>query len=491
MKMINLDQRQVFLAFALLAINLAIATPGLAQPCTHLGNDVQCPEGVAPGTNSSSFDGPNIIWGDGTRTPVIECCDPFVPPAPEPEPEIIPTPEPEPVSTPEPTPSPESDPMPEATSSPQVPSTPETPEAPSIPSAPGATPTPKPTPGGTPGTGKENIELKGPLDTEKDEETDKFLREIEERRARRKAEVEKLEKGLKNVSEGLSELNNDLKDLVDKIESAPPRRKRSFYRQEEGEHYCGPDVTIPFLNALRRIRFRVDHLPATEGGMIGGNLFMLRGDSQAQNMDYWSSLPDKETKRHHDWKGTAICPSSSCFNSSNGCYTFLGGCFPRHVFSDILYGFIADRLFLPEFNAKAGGAFAQFLKKGPLQALGAAALSFYEDMGPVWVKDAEDGGPKEAAASISAYKFGDELSEDMDFNLNIKPDEINKSDIENLKEGVYRTWPMFKKCKPCPDPTPLYSFKDFSDDPWLLMGDKVQHLKIDPKGRYTVEIKPK
>ncbi|MCB1741218.1 MAG: hypothetical protein KDK91_12660, partial [Gammaproteobacteria bacterium] len=66
----------------LLALILSWHTASAQVGCQHLGNQVQCPAGVADGSNSVTFQngGLNILWSDNTVTLTSGCCQPFVAP---------------------------------------------------------------------------------------------------------------------------------------------------------------------------------------------------------------------------------------------------------------------------------------------------------------------------------------------------------------------------------------------------------------------------
>lgn len=164
----------------------------LGQACTHLGQQVTCPNGVAPGTNSSYFDGPDIVWGDGSRTPASACCSPFVPPMPEmPDPEADPgtinISDP-PASTPQPDPEPTTPPD----------------------SSPGTSPGSSPD---STGGGKENINLKGPLD--ENVELNKLI-EYGDRLHKSRTRDEKVIEDLSGFDEGTKQLYEEMRTYVSK-----------------------------------------------------------------------------------------------------------------------------------------------------------------------------------------------------------------------------------------------------------------------------------
>ncbi|GAA6136922.1 hypothetical protein NBRC116583_06690 [Arenicella sp. 4NH20-0111] len=311
-----------------------------------------------------------------------------------------------------------------------------------------------------------------------DPEIKKFLEEYNARRQQR----------LQDVNEALGELEAASIELRDTMESAA---KVLLAKPEDVVGYCGPDVTKPFMESLARIHKRMKLVPDNEKGIIDGNQFMLRNGG---NTDYWS--------KYGDWKGTAQCPTLTCGNS-DPCFTFKGRCFPLHVFSDITFGFTADQLYLPEFDAKAGGAAHEGSKalkkrkkghtlkqgwvKGALSILG----SVYEDFLPGYRAPMQ---LKEPEATVSAYKFGDEISEDFDDGKIQSAADISDEHFDALVQGVYAStpgsWPHLKYCQACPDPVPLQPYNNHSKKDWLLSDEKTQTFSINEAGEEVYDIKP-
>ena len=314
-------------------------------------------------------------------------------------------------------------------------------------------------------------------DPKDDPEIKKFLEELEARRRMRAQEVNEVLVELKEAGE---ELQSNLESAAEELLKKP----------EDVYGYCGPDVTKPFMESLARIHQRMKSVPNNEKGIIDGNQFMMRNGG---NIDYWS--------KYGDWKGTTTCPTLRCA-SSDPCFTFKGRCFPLHVFSDTMFGFVADQLYLPEFDAKAGGAAHEgsksekkrkkghTMKQGYVKGAMSAAVSLYEDFIPGYKGQWQ---LKEPEATTAAYKFGDELSEDFDDGKIKTAADISSEQFNDLVKGVYAktpgSWPNFEHCVACPDPVPLSSYNNYSIKDWLLSDDKTQYFNVDKQGKEVYEVK--
>lgn len=322
-----------------------------------------------------------------------------------------------------------------------------------------------------------NKDVKPEVSIEDDPEIKKFLEELNARRSQRAQEVNEVLTELKTVSK---ELHENLESAV-KVLTAKP---------EDVVGYCGPDVTKPFMESLARIHKRMKSVPDNEKGIIDGNLFMIRNGG---NTDYWS--------KYGDWKGSAACPTLTCA-SSDDCFTFKGRCFPLHVFSDITFGFMADQLYLPEFDAKAGGAAHEgskslkkrkkghTVKQGWFKGAMSTAASVFDDFVPGYEAPWQF---KESEASSSAYKFGDEISEDFDDGKIESAADISDEHFDALIKGVYAktpgSWPNFEYCQACPDPIPLEPYNNHSKKSWKLSDDKTQYFSENESGEEVYEIK--
>jgi len=190
------------------------------------------------------------------------------------------------------------------------------------------------------------------------------------------------------------------------------------------------------MAALARVHKRMKNLPDNEKGIVDAadplfsDSFLPRNGT---NIDQKPLLP----------KG-GICPSGVCSKDGNSvgqpCYTLFGKCVPEHVLNDIMFGFTADQLYIPEVVQALGGAFHQYTAYGS------------------WEPD----------TSREAYDFGDEISEDFDSGEVPTPDTV-QDDLKLLMEDVVSDYPWIKDCKACPDPTPLSEWKgDWSRRAWTL-----------------------
>ncbi|MCR9105759.1 MAG: hypothetical protein NXI15_10740 [Gammaproteobacteria bacterium] len=465
-------------ACALLA--LPFSAPSNAQGmCTHLGESVECPGGVTPGSESLRFEGMFIIWADGSMTPTIECCSPFDPMIPEPPEPTPPEPTPPEPTPPEPTP-------PEPTPPEPTPPEPTPPE----PTPPEPTP-PEPTPpvkDDSIGL-DENLELKGPTDM-----------------AGRTPEPsplspEKTSTAPNDEANLNSKTFTTLEEEVEKMLEA--ERASSAVPIDNSVSYCGPDVTDGFLEALELIAARIQALPDTNKGTLDGLAFML---ANGQDMDY---LP-----RLDFWQGNnPNCPNNRCA-SSDPCFTLFDTCVPRHVLSDTLYGFAVGMVGLHRQEAVAGGAYAEYNKRSGDGWL-AAAKAALEDIG----------GPasdmKENPASVGAYYFGHSIAVAVESGKlggegntpvsGMKPDDVKEegdalSTFDRyIKPSMNQAYAWMKDCKTCPDTTPLYTYgwvqgifakrKDWSRMSWTIKGedgeDMVQEVNDEFLFLDPFEDKPK
>lgn len=247
------------------------------------------------------------------------------------------------------------------------------------------------------------------------------------------------------INKTIDELNTLCPDDDDPRDAPPP----TIYGEEidENASYCGPDVTSAMMAALARVHQRMKKLPDVEKGIIDAADPFITDSFLMRNM----INSDQKPRRPAGEK----CPTGKCAVDGNPvgqpCYTLFGKCVPEHVLNEIMFGFIADQVYVPEVVQAIGGQVHQWQN--------------YK------------GWSMETDTTREAYDFGDELSEDFDWDEPPTPDTV-QDDLANLVEDLQEDYPWIKECKACPYPMPFPGWKsDMSRRSWMLHDGK--YLNFD------------
>ena len=114
-------------------------------------------------------------------------------------------------------------------------------------------------------------------------------------------------------------------------QAAPPRAR-----------HCAPQVDDIFIDALNRVLSRLRTLFGTAPSMASGLLFLAQNGGE---LDFWVLNPQ------------TTCPGPHCLSTMTLC----GRCYPPHLLSDIMYGFVGGYFDLD--SAVAAGGLAYQLEK--------------------------------------------------------------------------------------------------------------------------------
>lgn len=296
-------------------------------------------------------------------------------------------------------------------------------------------------------------------------------REIRERIERRKRQAEEL----RNRTEEASEEAEIAAGEAARARRAHERCRERLAAEEDHEEgtadetgatespeepppdYCGPDVTVSYLAALRRVHRRMRDVPDGERGSLDGTLFLKRN---GWSIDQW---PDPAVSV---FAGGVECPSGDCAGEGNPkgqhFYMLFGVCVPAHVLNDIMYGFTAHHLEVPRFvqNLGAHWADAEYNLKD-------------RDFGEGWRGHLramlEFADPE---ISQKSYELGGELAEAMEEDEPLGGSEIG----EKLDDGwldfldtLETAYPDAGGCDPCPGNPAISRWRrDWSRATWTL-----------------------
>lgn len=237
---------------------------------------------------------------------------------------------------------------------------------------------------------------------------------------------------------------------------------RDTGEDEEEPAYCGPDVTAAYIEALRLTHQRMQSVPDSEKGIYDGFYFLK---TNGWNIDQWPAPPRTQIS------GGDYCPSGPCDSTGNNvgqyCYTLFGHCVPRHVLNDIMYGFVADQVYVPSVVQDVGAHWAEAKFNLPDK----------DDFKDGWKGDIK-AVLQFADPEISqrSYELGDELSEEFDWGNEMTADEI-QAELEDgwvgFMDELKSAYPWLEECVPCPEITEFSGWDpDWSTRPWFYSGKK-------------------
>ena len=231
---------------------------------------------------------------------------------------------------------------------------------------------------------------------------------------------------------------------------------------EDESAYCGPDVTAAYIEAMRLTFERMQNVPDTEKGIYDGFFFLK---TNGWGIDQW---PTPSVSSLSGSGGS--CPSGPCQSDGNdkgqNCYTLFGQCVPGHVLNDIMYGFVADQVYVPSAVQDVGAHWAEAKFNLPNKD------DFTDDIEGHINAVLQFADP---AISQRSYELGDELSEEFDWGNEMSADEI-QAEIEDgwagFMDELKSAYPWLEECLPCPEPIVLDGWsRDWSTTPWSWGGN--------------------
>lgn len=124
--------------------------------------------------------------------------------------------------------------------------------------------------------------------------------------------------------------------------------------------YCGPDMTLAYVEALRRARDRIEALPDRDTGLWDAAWWLSNNGSSIDEI----VRPARKPGQAGMVGAEILCPSGPCAKlpgtGNSGTSMLFGVCMPKHVGNDIMYGLVTHLLGF-RFAAQAlGGHWAQY-----------------------------------------------------------------------------------------------------------------------------------
>jgi hypothetical protein len=123
--------------------------------------------------------------------------------------------------------------------------------------------------------------------------------------------------------------------------------------------YCGPDMTVAYVEALRRARDRIEALPDRDTGPWDAAWWMSNNGSSIDQIVRPARKPGQAGKVGAEM----LCPSGPCADlpgAGDGTMRLFGVCLPKHVGNDIMYGLVTHLLGFPSVAQAWGGHWAQY-----------------------------------------------------------------------------------------------------------------------------------
>ncbi len=189
---------------------------------------------------------------------------------------------------------------------------------------------------------------------------------------------------------------------------------------------CGPETGTRFVACMDRIRVRLVVLFGRDTWRATGYLFLAANGGA---MDYWILSEYLAPPCN--------CPSTRCRET----VTLFGICYPHHVMSDFMYGFIAAWFGLSDSEIDAGSAVWKAWKYAGEGFDGPFAAPEWETVS----KPAYAGGAAAAREILPNRSLG-----------------VRERHITDGLAGVTKR----EDCEPCPCPSVAEPDRDFSRAPW-------------------------
>lgn len=126
--------------------------------------------------------------------------------------------------------------------------------------------------------------------------------------------------------------------------------------------YCGPDMTVPYVQVLARARDRLAALPDSEKGAWDGAWFLFHNGSSVDERVRSVPLPNQGATVGNA-SPALLCPSGRCARLSQTggpTMSLFGFCLAEHIGNDIMYGFVATMLDVPGPIQEFGGQWAEY-----------------------------------------------------------------------------------------------------------------------------------
>lgn len=190
---------------------------------------------------------------------------------------------------------------------------------------------------------------------------------------------------------------------------------------------CGPEAGARFVACMNRILTRLVVLFGRDAWRVTGYLFLT---ANGGSMDYWILSEYLDPPCH--------CPSSRCGQT----VTLFGICYPHHVMSDFMYGFIAAWFSLSDTEINAGSAGWKAWKYAAEGFEGSFAT-------PAWETVSQPAYAGGAAAAREALPVRRNL-------------DVEDRHITDGLAGVAKR----SECEPCPCNSVGTPDRDFSRDRW-------------------------
>lgn len=223
--------------------------------------------------------------------------------------------------------------------------------------------------------------------------------------------------------------------------------------------YCGPDMTAAYVEALGRVRMRIDALPDSEKGPYDGSWFLHANGSTLDIRVAPAQVPGAATVNAPTGEGI-LCPTGSCSNlpgPGGTTMSLFGHCLPQHVGNDIMYAFAATLLGMPYGMLVLGGDYAQYTAYGSLDPPSSkAAYAIGIDLATL------------LGASDYSIEKVDPLFHHATYH---HPDDSVPAKIPYQALGfIQRYYPALANCERCPrDATePGELVRDWSRSEWTL-----------------------
>jgi len=231
--------------------------------------------------------------------------------------------------------------------------------------------------------------------------------------------------------------------------------------EEPKPSYCGPDVSRAYLAALHRVYTRMQSVSDDDKGPMEGSYFLKRN---GWSIDQWPFPAVRTTSKGEE------CPSKLCQKPGNDvqqhCYKLFGYCVPRHSLNDIMYGFTADLVYVPEEIQDWGGNWAE----GHYNSSTEEEKKKYS-ADPAGYLYALWEAP-EPEISRRAYRVGDELAEDWDPEDRLSGQEIQELLADGLGDFVkelHKHYAWILDCEDCPEEIVSTQWiRDWSTAAWNL-----------------------
>lgn len=148
--------------------------------------------------------------------------------------------------------------------------------------------------------------------------------------------------------------------------SNDPAPANAAPRETAAPCYCGPDMTAAYIEAIKRVHDRIDALPDSEKGAWDGVWFLDKNGGSLDVRVRPVPMPRQATDPNNP-STAMLCPSGPCANLpglEGPTMSLFGICLAEHIGNDIMYGYVASRLGLPDQIADAGAHYNQYMSYG-------------------------------------------------------------------------------------------------------------------------------